>query len=103
MQAEPWEIWLAAVRFEDTNEVKQRPVVVVGSTVVIVFALKVTSHALRSGWGEYPLAHWQAAGLRYPSTVRIGKPLQIDHCDMVHRLGKLHNADVIEIQRIMSP
>lgn len=102
MTIKPWEVWFAAVRFEDSPQTKNRPVVVTSSGNIYVIALKVTSHAPRNEWGEYALQHWQTAGLQKPSTVRIGKRLSLQPCDMVHKIGKLHPLDIMNIQRILA-
>ena len=102
MTINQWEVWLAAVRFEDSTEVKNRPVVVTSSGDVFVLALKVTSHDPRSQWGEYALQYWKAAGLQKPSTVRIGKRLRLQHGDMIHKIGRLHPLDIVNIQRIIA-
>lgn len=102
MTIKPWEVWYAAVRFEDSPQIKNRLVVVTSSGAVYVMALKVTSHVPRNEWGEYALQHWQAAGLNKPSTVRIGKRLRLQQSDMVHRIGKLHPLDILNIQRIIA-
>lgn len=102
MTIKPWEVWFAAVRFEDSPQIKNRPVVVTSSGAIYVMALKVTSHVPRNEWREYALQHWQAAGLNKPSTVRIGKRLRLQQSDMVHRIGKLHPLDILNIQRIIA-
>ena len=102
MTIKPWEVWFAAVRFEDSPQIKNQPVVVTSSGAIYVMALKVTSHVPRNEWGEYALQHWQAAGLNKPSTVRIGKRLRLQQSDMVHRIGKLHPLDILNIQRIIA-
>lgn len=102
MRINPWEVWLAAVRFEDSSQVKNRPVIVTSSGDIYVLALKVTSHAPRSDWGEYALRYWQYASLDKPSTVRIGKCLRLQKSDMVHRIGALHPLDVMSIQSIIA-
>lgn len=102
MTIKPWEVWFASVRFEDSPEVKKRPVVVTSSGEIYVLALKVTSHAPRNEWGEYALQQWQAAGLKKPSTVRIGKRLRLEYRDMVHKIGRLHPLDIMAIQRILA-
>jgi len=102
MTIKPWEAWLAAVRFEDSQEVKKRPVVVTSAGNIYVIALKVTSHIPRNEWGEYALQQWQAAGLSKPSTVRIGKRLRLQQSDLVHKIGTLHPQDILNIQRIIA-
>lgn len=100
MRPMPWEVWLAAVQFEDSPEVKKRPVVVTSTGDVYVLALKVTSHPPRNQWGEYALMEWQAAGLRKPSTVRISKLLHLLPTDLVYKIGKLDIVDILAIRKI---
>jgi len=102
MTIRAWEVWLANVRFEDQPTIKRRPVVITSAGTVFVLGLKVTSHAPRNEWGEYELLEWKYAGLQKPSTVRISKQLRLRHTDMVHRLGALHQIDIINIQNIIA-
>ena len=102
MTIKPWDVWWAEVRYEDAPTVKRRPVVVTSAGDVYVLALKVTSHAPRSMWGEYALIHWQYAKLSKPSTVRIGKRLRLEERDLVSQIGALHPQDIINIQRIIA-
>lgn len=101
MHFERWEVWFASVRFEDSREVKARPVVITDSGEVYVLALKVTSHAPRDMWDEYALVYWREAGLIKPSTVRISKRLRLKPGDMIRKIGMLHPADIMSIVRIM--
>ena len=99
----PWDVWLANVAFEDKPlEYKARPVVILSTGEVFILSLKVTTHAPRSGWGEYALIKLQAAGLTKPSTVRISKLVRIAPADMIKKLGKLHTLDIMNIQQILS-
>lgn len=102
MTINAWEVWFAAVRYEDSTEIKNRPVVITSSGKLFVFALKVTTHEPRNEWGEYALQYWQNAGLHKSSTVRVGKRLCLQYSDMVHRIGQLHPIDIINIQRILT-
>ena len=102
MQIKPWEVWFASVRFEDSPDVKARPVVVTSSGAVYVCALKVTSHKPRNRWGEYQLKQWQYAGLKYESTVRVEKQIRLERRDMIHRLGTLHPIDILGIQDVIA-
>lgn len=102
MTINPWEVWLAAVRFEDSPQVKNRPVVITSTGKIYVLALKVTSQAPRNSWGEYSLQRWKEAGLNKESTVRISKRLQLALTDMLFKIGDLHPQDIVNIQRIIA-
>lgn len=98
----PWEVWYAAVRFEDSAVVKDRPVVITSDGEAFVLALKVTSTAPREGYyGEYALKEWAHAGLKHQSTVRVSKKLQLPQSSMRRRIGKLHPSDVLAIQNLI--
>lgn len=67
---ESWEIWWARVKFEDSEECKVRPVIVLEDAVAYIISLKVTRHAPRNNYaGEYVLLDWQEEGLQKESTV----------------------------------
>lgn len=102
-QFRAWDVWMANVEYEDCpGTSKQRPVVITSSGEVYVLALKVTSHAPRNEWGEYALIRWKEAGLRKPSTVRVGKRLRLRERDMVLCVGRLSTVDIMAIQKIQS-
>lgn len=101
MQFRRWDVWFASVRFEDSDEVKARPVVITDHGEVYVLALKVTSHAPRDAWGEYALVYWREAGLNKPSTVRISKRLRLEPRDMIRKVGTLHPMDIMSIVEII--
>lgn len=98
----PWEVWLAAVKFEDEpSAVKRRPVLVLNDDQVYILSLKITSRPPRSGYfGEYSLLKWQEAGLHKPSTVRTSKKLQLFERDFVHKIGRLTPIDILNIIKI---
>lgn len=99
----PWEVWYAAVRFEDSNIVKDRPVVITSDGKVFILALKVTSTPPREGYyGEYALKEWAYAGLKHQSTVRVSKKLKLPYSSMRRRIGKLHSSDIIAIQNLIA-
>ena len=65
-----WEVWWAIVKFENSEESKVRPVVVLENQEAFIISLKVTSHKPRDTYsGEYDLMRWSDAGLTKPSTV----------------------------------
>ncbi len=99
---ERWEVWFASVRFEDSPDRKQRPVVIISPGVAYYLSLKLTTHAPRE-WcnGEYALQKWSEAGLARPSTVRASKVLQLVDSDFSHKLGRLHPVDILALQTVL--
>lgn len=98
-KCKPWEVWVAAVKFEDSDEIKNRPVVITDTGTAVLLALKVTTHSPRQQFeGEYPLVRWCAAGLKKPSTVRMGAILKLEQRDLLYMIGRLHPVDILEIR-----
>src|SRR5262249_12475342 len=53
----------------------------------------------RPGPGDYPLKHWKAVGLRYPSTARISNLLSVEKKLIKRTLGALHADDLLVVQQ----
>ena len=89
----PWDVWWAYVQFEDSPEIKRRPVVVLQTGAVIVIALKVTSHEERNIYGDTDITYWKSAGLSKPSTVRAAYRLDLEYSAFDKKIGELHALD----------
>lgn len=96
-----WELWFADVKYEDSDESKDRPVLITGTGAMYVLALKVTSTEQRPVWGEYDITYWKSAGLDHPSTVQCEKPLELQEKDFRRKIGDLHPLDVVNIRKIL--
>ena len=64
---ERWDIWLAKVYFDDTDEFKYRPVLVIEPEVCYVLSLGITSHLPRDCWGG--VCHPILGGIRIDETI----------------------------------
>lgn len=100
-KAQPWEIWWAYVAFEEGNDGKERPVLVLEDGTVYVLALMITSHEQRNIYGEYDITKWQSAGLKKPSTIRVTRRLRLDEKDLISKMGDLHPVDIVLLQRYL--
>lgn len=98
----PWEVWWAKVRYEDSEEVKTRPILINGKNCGMIIAFKITTHEPRNEWGEYPLAKWRECGLKKESTVRLRHVINIDLSKCISKIGVLHHTDIIYIRNILS-
>ena len=98
-----WEIWLANEKIEDDlTQVKKRPVLVVAPGVQYILSLKITSHPARAQFqGEYEIIRWKDAGLSRASTIRCSKRLDLLESDFVHKLGRLHPVDILNVQKFL--
>lgn len=100
MRCRKWEVWYARFKFEDSNDIKNRPVIITGVGDAYILSVKVTTHEPRKGYeGEYRIKYWKEAGLRNESTARLSKRLKLIDSDLIHKIGDLHPVDIIEIQR----
>ena len=96
MSYNAWEVWAAKVKFEDSPQVKTRPVLVLQDKIVYAVCLKMTSASPRAG--EYALKDWAAVGLKKPTTVRVGKVLHLQPRDMKYKIGDLSPIDIANVQ-----
>lgn len=97
-----WEVWWAKVKFEGSDEVKRRPVLVCGKSGIYLLSCKVTSHDPRDNYeGEY-LLDWQYCGLDCPSTARLGVRIPLLDRDFEGKIGTVSVKDVREISNILN-
>lgn len=96
-----WDIWLAKVEFEENNDFKIRPVLIINNNQCYVLSLKITSHTPRVGQdGGYQIICWEKAGLAKPSTVRISKRITLPAESFIKRIGRLEQIDCDNILKI---
>ena len=51
----------------------------------------------RPGSGDHPLEHWRAAGLKYPSTVRISNIVAVEKRIIKRILGRIATEDLAAV------
>lgn len=82
---QPWEVWLAYVRFADYPDVgKVRPVVIVDNEIVAVVVAKVTTAQPHPQFTYYELEDWKAEGLLKPSRVQTTPLFRIAATDLLN-------------------
>lgn len=97
-----WEVWWARVKFEDSEEVKKRPVIIYDNKVTYIVSFKVTSHEVRKNFkGEYEIIKWQKAGLAKPSVVRLSRMLKMLESDFIEKIGDLDDIDIYGIETLV--
>lgn len=92
-----WDIWWAIVKFEDSNDCKERPVLIYNDAVYVI-SFKMTSTDRGDGQNEYKIKEWHRAGLEKPTSVRIGKVLKLEEKDLLRKIGRLSPADIMQLE-----
>lgn len=85
---ERYEIWQARVKFEDTDDVKERPVLIWGGQAYLV-AYKMTGTDRGDDQDEYRVRYWKEAGLSKPTSIRLRKVLRLEKDDLLYQIGEL--------------
>jgi hypothetical protein len=93
---ERFSIWRAKVKFDDSAEIKERPILVINEQTFFVMSFPITGTSPRAN--EYVIRHWKEAGLSKPSTIRTGKRMKIQKGDMLNQIGKLVEEDILLLQ-----
>ena len=102
MTIKQWEIYWAKVRFEDSPEVKTRPVVIINANIVAIVCLKITSQNRGDEPPEYSIREWQKAGLPKESYIRHDKYIRLQREDLVEKIGRLDEKDQLILQHRLS-
>lgn len=93
-----FEIWYAKVRFEDSDEVKERPVLIWNDMAYIILGYKLTGTDRGNNRQEFPIEYWEEAGLSKPTTIRIGKLLRLERSDFTRYIGVLDKRDQLRFE-----
>ena len=99
-QFKPWDIWLANVKFEDINQSKIRPVVILEVSKNIIKAIKLTSKLPRYK-RDYALKFWEDAGLKKPTTAKTEKFIPLHVKKTIFKIGTLHSFDKTKIENLI--
>lgn len=102
MTVKKWEIHWARVVFEDSDEVKRRPVLIIDESNAVIISFKMTGTDRGDNVREYRIEKWQEAGLSKPTSVRLDKILHLQKTDLDGKIGRLQEIDIIKIRFRMS-
>ena len=95
-----WDTWFADFPFEDCNQSKKRPVVILNADPLVVLSTKVTSHPKRENdVYDVDIIDWQSANLDKPSVVRISKGIWLDKSQFDFKIGELSQNDITRVSQ----
>lgn len=97
------EVWFVGFPLEEDNsQIINRPVIVLDedTNTLCVLSVKVTKHKVRSNDPfDTPILYWEQAGLRFSSTARVSKVMNLQADDFIFKIGELHPNDLEEIEK----
>lgn len=103
MQIKKYNLYLADVNYENTEEHKIRPVIQINDGLYLPVVAKITSHPPRKGYKlEYAIQDWKEAGLKKPSTIRFSNVFEIEKDDLIKKIGHLSSNDIVTIEKMIS-
>lgn len=94
---ERYEIWRAKVRFEESNEIKERPVLIWENHIFMI-AYKMTGTDRGDNQDEYRIRYWREAGLSKPTSIRLRKVLRLTENDLVCKIGELDERERLSFE-----
>ena len=102
MMIEEWEMWWADVKFDDSDDSKRRPVLVLNSeNAFFIETAKVTTHEPRDIF-DYQIKNLESCGLNKDSTIRLNKKITIEREKMIAKSGKLSKQDIVFVKLILN-
>lgn len=95
------EVWWTQFPFEESDESKHRPAIVIDDDKIAVLAMMVTSKE-KSNPYSIKIDDWQQAGLTVESWARIDRIVSMDEWRMDKKIGDLSEADLLKITQLIA-
>lgn len=93
------EVWWTLFPFDDIDETKRRPAIVIDEETIAVFAMKLTSKEKDSPYC-IKIEDWKEAGLTVESFARIEQVVRIEEQNMIKKIGDLSERDLLKIMQL---
>ena len=97
-----YEIWSAKVKFEESDEVKERPVLIWNDQPFLI-VYKMTGTDRGDNLEEYRIRYWKEAGLTKPTSIRLRKVLKLEKSDFVRKIGELDRRERLVFELRIAP
>ncbi len=86
------------MKFEESDQIKRRPVLVINPQKGFVMSLKMTGTCRGDNRTEYVVKEWKKAGLSKPTFIRLNGYLKLYSDDFHGRIGILEPLDIYSLQ-----
>lgn len=95
------EIWWTNFPFNDSNNTKHRPAIIIDEDRIAILTMYVTSKNKENPF-SVEITDWKNAGLAVPSWARIDRIISIDEWRINQKIGKLTNRDLLKFMQLIS-
>jgi mRNA-degrading endonuclease toxin of MazEF toxin-antitoxin module len=95
------EVWWTQFPFEEIEESKRRPAIVIDDDTIAILALMVTSKDKNDPYC-IKIDEWQKAGLKKESWARIDRIVRMDEWRMEKKIGDLSESDFLKITQLLA-
>lgn len=95
------EVWWTQFPFEESDEDKHRPAIVIDDENIAVLAMMVTSKEKRNPFCV-KIDDWEAAGLSIESWARIDRIIKMDEWRMDRKIGNLSEKDLTKFMQLIT-
>lgn len=95
------EVWWTHFPFEEINDEKHRPAIIIDDETIAILAMYVTSQDKNNPF-NVEITDWREAGLVVPSWARIDKIVKMAEWRMDRKIGDLSQRDSIKIMQLVS-
>ncbi len=95
------EVWWTQFPFQEIEESKRRPAIVIDENTIAVLAMMVTSKDKENPY-SIKIDDWKEAGLTRASWARIDRIVRMDEWRMEKKIGDLTNHDLLKITQLLA-
>lgn len=95
------EVWWTQFPFEEIEESKRRPAIVIDEKTIVVLAIMVTSRNKSIPY-SIKIDDWEKAGLTRESWARIDRIVRMDEWRMEKKIGDLSERDLLKITQLVA-
>ena len=95
------EIWWTHFPFNDADDEKHRPAIVIDDNTIAVLTMYVTSQKKNNPF-DIEITDWKEAGLSVPSWARIDRIISIAEWRMGSKIGDLTQKDLTKLLQLVA-
>ncbi len=96
------EVWWIHFPYEELDNLKRRPAIVIDDDTIAILAMYVTSKNKENSYYSVEIRDWDVTGLKQPSWARIDKIVSVSEWNMDCKIGKLSSRDLVMILQLVA-